>query len=461
MKDPKQYQQAKKILLGIRNSGKRGRPSIFQLQGIKPLEHYFLSSRKPVKSPSHLTRFRNLNLRYDFLDQLPLTLAEKVLYTDLPEFDGYFDDLFLFNPHLGVICTQLAHDLHHQGKSLPHPIYDYFILEMARIHTGNPTYRGFQRNLLFFNPTAFAHILEDPQFFPTPQDFSEFFHLLPLEMMYTVFYEILSEFIDLHLISFRIMIWDCQFIHTNGSDYKLPDSDHYSDRDAGIRRHQNKFLGLGYMASTLYIYCNQLVVPVYCMIFPANLSDKVIFHTTMEGYYKHGLPNPYLLLADAGAYAVKNLRFLATHNTIGMINAPKTVKHQHMVHLREDIHLNRDFVPSSWTDADLLSLYSLRTTIERQFSHNVQIYHVKEVNIRGIDQVAKHRFVVLLLDLLTQLTALKVGKPELLGRFTAFSMMRSGDSMERYWRALQKHGYRLFQISEGQVVYPLNTHISP
>lgn len=280
-------------------------------------------------------------------------------------------------------------------------------------------------------------------------------------MMYTVFYETLSEFIDLHLIAFRIMIWDCQFIHTNGSDYKLPDSDHYSDRDAGIGRHQNKFLGLGYMASTLYIYCDQLVVPVYCMIFPANLSDKVIFHTTMEGYYKQGLPRPYLLLADAGAYAVKNLRFLANHNTIGMINAPKTVKHQHMVHLREDIHLNRDFVPSSWTDADLLSLYSLRTAIERQFSHNVQIYHVKEVNIRGIDQVAKHRFVVLLLDLLTQLTAIKVGKPELLGRFTAFSMLRSGDSMERYWCALQKRGYRLFQISEGHVVYPLNAAISP
>jgi hypothetical protein len=103
-----------------------------------------------------------------------------------------------------------------------------------------------------------------------------------------------------------------------------------------------------------------------------------------------------------------------------MINAPKSVIHQNIVTLREAVHVNRDFLPPTWSDADCLRLYSLRTVIERKFSHNTQIYHVKELNVRGIDQVAKHRMIVLVLDLLKDLACLKLGRLDLLGHISHF-----------------------------------------
>jgi hypothetical protein len=81
----------------------------------------------------------------------------------------------------------------------------------------------------------------------------------------------------------------------------------------------------------------------------------------------------------------------------------------------------------------------------------VQIYHVKEANVRGIDQVTKHRFVVLLLDLLKELAAIKLGRLDLLGHYTSFSSLRSGDSVQNYLSALKKEGFRLFEIHQGSI----------
>jgi hypothetical protein len=460
MTKPKQYQAAKLTMSPLKSPKPRGRPPILQSKYYLPLEQYMIPHRKGARNPKYLTRFRIPNLRQEYFNQMSISAAEKVIYTEIPYFRGHFEDIFLFNPIFHNYCHEQSVLYATQGLSLPHPLIDYFIYEMARIHTGNETYSGFLRNLSFFNPLAFQYILEEPQFIPIAQDFSEFFHQLPLEFFYAAFYHILSEFLQLRIISFRILIWDCQFIHTNGADYKIPHKNKYSDRDAGIGRHQNKFLGLGYMASTLYLYCGALVIPVFCMIFPANISDKEIFHTTMEGYFLRGLPRPYIILGDAGAYSIKNLRFLAQKGIIGIINATKNIVKQNIVDLREDIHINRDFVPSNWSDSEILEIYNIRTEIERRFSHNVQIYHVKEVNVRGIDQVTKHRFVVLILDLLKELTAVKLGRLDILGNYTSFSSLRSGDSVQNYLSALKKEGFRLFQIHQGKVSMDSNCAFS-
>jgi hypothetical protein len=451
MAKPGQYQAAKRTMHPLKSPKTRGRPPILQQKYYIALEQYFIPSRKGEKNPNYLPRFRIPNLRYEYFDLIPLTAAEKVIYTEIPSFRGHFEDIFLFNPIFQAFCQEQGAKYAAKGLALPHSVFDYFVYEMTRIHTGNDNYSGFLRNLTFFNPMALQHILEEPQFVPAVQDFSEFFHRLPLEFFYDAFYHILSEFMQLRLIPFRILIWDCQFIHTNGSDYKIPHTKVYTDRDAGIGRHQNKFLGLGYMASTLYLYCGGLVIPVFCMMFPANTSDKEIFLTTMQGYILRGLPLPYLILGDAGAYSIKNLRFLARLGVIGLINATKNITKQNIVDLRDDVHINRDFVPREWSDAEILKLYNLRTEIERRFSHNVQIYHVKEANVRGIDQVTKHRFVVLLLDLLKELAAIKLGRLDLLGHYTSFSSLRSGDSVQNYLSALKKEGFRLFEIHQGSI----------
>jgi hypothetical protein len=242
---------------------------------------------------------------------MPFLPYEHVLYTQVPRLTGFFEDLFLLSPKLWQLCHDLDDHLWKEGIQLSHTVFDYFVFEIARIHTGNEIYAGFMRNLHFFNEHAFKLLLNDPTFLPLVQDFTKFFHNIPLEHFYTIFYALLSEFLDLRAITFRILIWDCQFVASNSSNYKVPHTNHYSDRDAKIGRHQNTYLGIGYMISTLYLYCGDLTIPVFYMVFPANISDKEIFSTTMEGYFHRGVPLPYLLLGDVGAYSIQNLRLLA------------------------------------------------------------------------------------------------------------------------------------------------------
>ncbi|MHA1729586.1 MAG: hypothetical protein ACTSWY_12790, partial [Promethearchaeota archaeon] len=105
----------------------------------------------------------------------------------------------------------------------------------------------------FFSFFAFHNILRDPEFVPTVQDFSRWYHSVPVEAFKDQFSQLIEELMKLHLITFKVMIWDCQFIHSNASDYKNKKTGQYSDAGAGIGRHNNKFLGVGYMASTLYL----------------------------------------------------------------------------------------------------------------------------------------------------------------------------------------------------------------
>jgi hypothetical protein len=46
---------------------------------------------------------------------------------------------------------------------------------------------------------------------------------------------------DLKLLKFKILMWDSQFVHSKASDYKDRKTKKYSDHEAGIGRHNNKF----------------------------------------------------------------------------------------------------------------------------------------------------------------------------------------------------------------------------
>ena len=135
---------------------------------------------------------------------------------------------------------------------------------------------------------------------------------------------------------------------------------------------------------------------------------------------------------------------MALNNVIPVINAPKHIKNQNIVELRDDIHLNRDFLPNKWSDKELLKLYAIRTVIERLFSHNIQIYNARRFNIRGIKEGTKHRLMILILDLLKTLACYKLGRPDLFLTFTAFSTTRRGYIIEQVQIMLTKAGYNLF-----------------
>ncbi|MHA1723504.1 MAG: hypothetical protein ACTSXH_01490, partial [Promethearchaeota archaeon] len=108
-------------------------------------------------------------------------------------------------------------------------------------------------------------------------------------------------------------------------------------------------------------------------------------------------------------------------------NSRKSVKKQNVVRLTKNFCLNMDFIPSEWTKEDLIKMMNIRTEIKRQFSHDIVVYHARRANVRGLEMVSKHRYLISILDLLKILTAYKVGRPDLIGKTHIFTMTKGVD----------------------------------
>ncbi|MHA1727543.1 MAG: hypothetical protein ACTSWY_02280, partial [Promethearchaeota archaeon] len=64
------------------------------------------------------------------------------------------------------------------------------------------------------------------------------------------------------------------------------------------------------------------------------------------------------------------------------------------------------------------------------------------------EQAVKHRYMILILDLLKALTCYKIGRPDLFQTFTAFSRLRQGYNIKHIRVLLKKAGYNLLLNSE-------------
>ena len=106
-------------------------------------------------------------------------------------------------------------------------------------------------------------------------------------------------------------------------------------------------------------------------------------------------------------------------------------------------YINRDFIPAEWTDEETIMLLKLRTEIERQFSHMIVVYHARRSNVRGIETVTKHRYLILILDLLKILTAYKVGRPDLIGKTRSFTTTKRADFDSVFPPAAIKEGFQV------------------
>ena len=442
MSKPAEYREGRKAFSLQKKPKRRGRRQKSRFRKKTSLTEYIIVNNRQIMERNYLFRFPTYYRIPTQEGRDYLSSIDTILYWEVSGFQGFFDDLFLIN--------NLTHWDHWERKlseknllrKIP-CLHDMFIYECIRIHLGIETYAQFWRILSFFNPSTILPLINLPKFIPRDQDFSDFYHLVPLEAFEEFLWSLVQETFDRKLVSCRILIWDCQFLHSNSSDYKSRTTGHYTDRDAGLGRHNNKFLGVGYMVSTLYAYCNDVIVPVFCMLFPANLNDKTIFHDTMEYYFQRGLPNPLIVLADAGPYSLKNLKYLAQHGVVGMINVPKNVKTHNIVKLSNNVRINRDYIPSHWSDEDCRLIYNVRSEIERQFSHYTLVYHARRMNVRGIEQAAKHRYMILILDLLKVLTCHKLGRGDLFQRSTAFSQMRGGYTEQVIQMQMSDHGFDL------------------
>jgi len=86
-----------------------------------------------------------------------------------------------------------------------------------------------------------------------------------------------------------------------------------------------------------------------------------------------------------------------------------------------------DFIPSDWIKEDLILMMNIRPKIERQFSHIIIIYHARRANMHGLEMVSKHRYLILVLDLIKINTAYKFGRPDMIGKARIFTMTKGVD----------------------------------
>lgn len=90
--------------------------------------------------------------------------------------------------------------------------------------------------------------------------------------------------------------------------------------------------------------------------------------------------------------------------------------------LNDNFYVNMDFIPFNWTKEDLILMMNIRFKIEHHFSHNIAVYHARRANVRGLEMVLKHRYLILILDLLKINTAYKFERPDMIGKARVFTI---------------------------------------
>ncbi|WP_457559074.1 hypothetical protein [Candidatus Harpocratesius sp.] len=444
MSNPAEYRKGRKILYPQKPPKKCGRKKRRLFGRVTCLFDYFVKGKSTEMKVCYLLRFPRYLRAPSEERKVYFSQTDAALYWEVRNFTGFYDDLFLTQDlsYWDEWETILEKSGNLRNITCLH---DMFIYECLRIHLGIEHYSKFWRILSIFNPTAIFPLLNCLNFVPTVQDFSDFYHNTPLDVFKEYFFSLVRQLVNRRIITYRILIWDCQFVHSNSSDYKSSKSKFYSDKDARLGRHNNKFLGIGYMASTLYAFCGDIIAPVFCLHFLANVNDKKIFYETMIYFFILVKQPVKVVLGDRGTYSIKNLQLLAQHGVIGMIGATKNIKKHNIVKLENNVLINRDFVPSSWSNDDLHKLYDIRTSIEHQFSHNTLVYNARRVNVRGIADIGKYRYMILCLDLLKIIACHKLGRGDLFQHHTAFSQMRGGYIAHMLRMTFESQGYKLLK----------------
>ncbi len=358
----------------------------------------------------------------------------------LEGFKGFFEHVIYCNNFAFFDDLQL--ELESNGISLRNRfLRDVIIHELARIQIGLDTYTSYMNAILFMQPAFLKNVLHDPYYYPDVKTVSYILKAIPLTALQSYFYQLLDEALKYGIVNFRILVWDCQFVHSNSSDQFNQEKDSYNDSDAGFCRQHGTIYGVGYKASTIYAFCGNRYIPVYCELFPGNQDEYSVFRTTFEHFFALGYDKPLVVIADAGPYSKENLIFLFNMGIIPLINARSNIKHQNILKLTNYFYVNMDFIPANWTKEDLISLMNIRSGIERQFSHIIVVYHARRANVRGREKVSKHRFLILILDLLKINTAYKVGRPDLIGECRIFNTTKHVDFESLFPPLARKEGF--------------------
>jgi len=406
-----------------RHAPKRhGRPPRHVLGHLETLDYWFGTAFVTRTAPMYLKRCKSPKvLTQDEVNSALVSSWEYIALHAFPNFTGYID--YLFMDERFTLFDDVQFLLETSGVRVGARLLKTLImLEFMRINAGIDDYTSFQAIFRIVSLQALPSQFSDLDFLPTVQDFSRAFHAVPVSCFTTFHRQLVDDLIDLGLLDFNIIIWDGQFIRANCSNQIDKATGKYKDPDAGFYHHDGKKLGVGYVASTFYAFCGKYLIPLYCEIVPANQNDCVTFAEGFTHFLTLGFPYPKLLIADAGPFSLENLQLVWSKNIVPLINSRKNITLQNVQKLGEHLYINKDFIPASWTDDEIKMIFALRTAIERAFSHNIQVYKARRMNVIGKDAITKARYLILSLDVLKAKTAYNISRPDLIGKARSFEV---------------------------------------
>jgi hypothetical protein len=428
---PKDYRAMRKRFsrwLPIRSYRWRKKPVNSMNKWIVTTLDSFLPAPPAIKlsKPEYLLRFRKIP-RYTkdehaggFIPDRDWTIARS-----MPAFTGFFNHLFELNDF--SMLDEIQEALENEGISFKGiAIHDAVVWELLRLQLGFHDYTGIEKMLRFIGGNPLSPLLHDECFLPSAADISHVMTRIPARKLFDFYQERVTEAIDLKIIVPRVLLWDTQFVRSNSNNNKNKITNTYTDPDAGYGRHLGRKLGVGYKVSSLYAYCGSWnrAFPVYFDMFPANKSDNPIFRETLSSYLDKGVGECKMIVADTGAYSLKNLEFCIKKGIFPIIRAKKNLVTHPIMEIRKGYWFNSDYFPPGWGPDDVRYIYKRRPAIEAGQSANNTFYNAKRMNTRGIENATRGRVMIYILDLVRALTAVKIGRPDLISTLTAFSTSR-------------------------------------
>lgn len=115
--------------------------------------------------------------------------------------------------------------------------------------------------------------------------------------------------------------------------------------------------------------------------------------------------------------------------------------------MKEGYWFNTDWIPAGWSDADVLEAYAWRPAIESGNSERITFTGGSRLNTRSIENATRARALDYILDWLRALSARKLGRPDLICKWTAFSAAREYIHYTMWGNAATDSGYQVLQFS--------------
>lgn len=454
MSDPKGYRIARKRFRMWFYTN----PKSFKKQNPLKMKYHQITEYSVLKIAPLLPKFPYFHRFYDIPQTIYQNYAENIISEkewgmlhSLQEFTGYFNHLFEFNDltFFDDLQEELeANDVNFKGLFL----YDIIVLELFRRQLGFHDFSGPQKMIQFLVDNPLKGIFHNPNYFPTAADVSYVLKKLPAKKIFEFFQGLVQDAIELRIIDPRILLWDGQFIRSNCNnnfkDKNAKKLKQYNDPDAGYGRHLGVKKGVGYEASNLFAYSGSWnrTLPVYFEMVSANSNENPVFRQTLRDFRQTTNGKIWkMVILDSGGYSDESLKFCVQNDLYPLIRAKKNLKTQPTRELKKGYYFNTNFIPSNWTDEDVLSAYAIRPAIEAAQSANNTFYNSQRLNTRGKEMATTNRCLNYILDIMKAITAFKLGRCDLIGKESAFSSTREHLMNSAWVNLASKSGFSVLQ----------------